>query len=196
MAKIGRGDGDGDGDGKKDEPSSPVRFADLVRDAKPLDKGPRRTERPGPRRPISTTSAANPRGVGAGPFRWPDLENRFSACAEGVSDAQLRALGRGDPEPEERIDLHGTRRDAAARLLAKRLESARSQSLSCVLVIHGQGQRSASGEAVLREALPGWLSAGRSAHHVLAFTPAPDRLGGLGATLVLLRRKSLKSSKP
>jgi DNA-nicking Smr family endonuclease len=41
---------------------------------------------------------------------------------------------------------------------------------------------------VLREALPGWLTQGTATRHVLAFSPAPDRLGGNGATLVLLRR--------
>ena len=62
------------------------------------------------------------------------------------------------------------------------------KGLACVLIIHGQGQHSATGEAVLREALPGWLTQGTATRHVLAFSPAPDRLGGNGATLVLLRR--------
>jgi len=121
-------------------------------------------------------------------FRWPDPDERRLAGASGVSDAQLFALRRGEPEPEERIDLHGVRREAAARLLRDRLESARSRALRCVIVIHGRGQHSGSGEAVLRDALPGWLSTGAAAKHVLAFAPAPDRLGGSGATLVLLRR--------
>jgi DNA-nicking Smr family endonuclease len=106
-----------------------------------------------------------------------------------VSDTQLLGLARGEPEPEERIDLHGARRDIAGRLVTKRIESARAQGLRCVLVIHGRGQHSAVGEAVLRDALPDWLSAGPTARHVLAFTPAPERLGGSGATLVLLRGK-------
>jgi len=105
-----------------------------------------------------------------------------------VSDATLAALARGEPEPEERIDLHGVRRRGGGRLLARRLESARHRGLACVLLIHGRGARSPGGEAVLRDALPDWLTRKPTAEHVLAFAPAPARLGGSGATLVLLRR--------
>ena len=163
-------------------------FADLIGGAKPLDKGPKRVNPPSQRvRPVARLTGDSKSSDAKG-FRWPDPEDRFSACAEGVTDAQLLSLGRGEPAPEERIDLHGARRDAAGRLLTKRLESARGQGLASVLIIHGQGQRSATGEAVLREALPGWLTRGAAASHVLAFTSAPDRLGGRGATLVLLRK--------
>jgi DNA-nicking Smr family endonuclease len=54
-------------------------------------------------------------------------------------------------------------------------------------VIHGRGQHSAA-EPVLKRQLPDWLTAPPLAAHVLAFSPAPTRLGGAGATLVLLRR--------
>jgi DNA-nicking Smr family endonuclease len=178
----------GDNDNGDLSEQGPARFADLIGDAKPLDKGPKRVQTPSTKlRPTDRMTDPSKPSVAKG-FRWPDPENRFSACAEGVNDLQLFSLSQGEPEPEERIDLHGARRDQAGRLLSKRLESARSQGLACVLIIHGQGQHSATGEAVLREALPGWLTQGTATRHVLAFSPAPDRLGGNGATLVLLRR--------
>ena len=161
-------------------------FADLVSDdIRPIDRGPERV--------LATASGKPPKPVkgsgSKGPaFRWPEASERLRAAAPGVSDAQLLALGRGDPAPEERIDLHGTRRDQAKRLLAKRIESARAEGKRCVVVIHGRGQNSATGEAVLRDALPEWLTRGAIAKGVLAFAPAPDRLGGRGATLVLLRQ--------
>lgn len=173
---TGGGDDDRDGDG----------FADLLGEGtRRLDPGkarvaPARGRPRGGKRDADTTAKPG--------FRWPDSKERGCAAAPGVSDAQLFALKRGDPEPEERIDLHGTRRDAAKTLLARRLESARAQGLRCVVVIHGRGQHSATGEAVLRDKLPGWLSTGANAGHVLAFAPAPNRLGGAGATLVLLAR--------
>jgi len=105
-----------------------------------------------------------------------------------VNDLELLALARGDKPPRERIDLHGMRFEPAARTLARRLGAARARGLDCVLVIHGRGQRSASGEAVLRDSLPDWLTTGPSARSVRAFAPAPPKLGGLGATLVLLAR--------
>ena len=177
MSGGSRGDGQGDGDD--------TSFEDLMGGTtrrlgdSPERVAPTRSTRP---RRSSSKSEASER------FRFPDPEDPFRAAAPGVSDAALFALGRGDPEPEERIDLHGARKDAAGRLLARRIESARSRGLRSVVVIHGRGQRSPGGEAVLRDALPGWLVRGATSKHVLAFAPAPDRLGGRGATMVLLRR--------
>lgn len=165
-----------------------TRFEDLMGEGtQRLGRGPERVAPAGRARP----RPAARRGPGQGAnFRWPDPADRLRAAAEGVSDATLTALARGEPAPEERIDLHGARRDAAGQLLARRLASARARGLRAVLVVHGRGQHSPGGEAVLRDALPGWLTRGATARDVLAFAPAPDRLGGRGATLVLLRRRT------
>ena len=152
-------------------------------DTRRLDRGPARVEK----RTKPTVKGKAKTGAAGPVFRWPDPDDRSCAAAEGVGDQQLFALRRGEPEPEERIDLHGARKDAAGPLLAKRIESARAQGLRCVIVIHGRGQNSPLGEAVLKDAVPGWLTKGATGRVVLAFAPAPDRLGGHGATLVLLR---------
>ena len=186
----------------KDEGSE--SFADLMGDARPLQQGPARASAP----PVASPAVAHAlaaRGGGAGgggrgepkpsdanrrgEFRWPEPEDPSRAAAEGVSDTTLFALGRGEPAPEERLDLHGTRRDAARGLLVKRLESARARGLRCLLVVHGHGKHSGGGETVLKEALPGWLSKRPCADSVLAFAPAPRDLGGAGATMVLIRRR-------
>ena len=186
------GDGSGD-DRDREKDTRESRFADLMGDARPIARGPRRVEPPtrDPKTVRARRSAATTKNTRetAPEFRWPDPDEKGRAAVSGVNDAQLAALGRGEPEPEERIDLHGVRHEAAGRLLTQRIESAHTRGLRSLLVIHGRGRRSATGEAVLRDAIPGWLSQGANAKHVLAFTPAPDRLGGKGATLVLLRRR-------
>jgi len=164
-------------------------FADLIGETKPIARGPARVERaalgsrtsrpPGPPETRTATST----------FRWPDREEPRLAAAPGVSDAQILALRRGDPEPEEKIDLHGLRRDSVSRLLADRIASARARGLRCLVVVHGRGQRSDTGEAVLRDAVPGWLTKSECAKHLLGFAPAPNRHGGEGAVLVLLRKR-------
>lgn len=161
------------------------RFADLIGDTKPIDRGPERvapTPTGRPKRPRKESARRGAR------FRWPDPTERLRAAAEGVSNLELLALGRGEPAPQERIDLHGLRREAARRVVEVRIESARARGLRCLIVIHGRGQRSAADEPILRNALPAWLSEPPTSAHVLAFAPAPQRLGGNGATLVLLRR--------
>lgn len=170
-------------DGKKGDGGE--SFSDLIGETKPISRGPARIERA-----ARESRTARPRDIPAQTpaFRWPDPDEPRLAAAFGVSDAQLFALGRGEPEPEEKIDLHRLRRDSAERLLADRIESAGARGLRCVIVIHGRGQRSAGGEAVLRDALPGWLSKTPCAQHLLGFAPAPNHHGGEGAMLVLLRR--------
>ncbi len=172
-------------------PKDGDRFADLVGDAKPLGRGPGRVverapARPRHRPPRAATRDATPAAVPS--FRHPDPDSAHLAAAPGINDQQLARLRRGEPEPEERIDLHGTRREEAKRILARRIESAVARALRCVVVVHGLGKRSPTEEAVLRDAVPGWLTRGALARHVLAFAPAPRQLGGDGATLVLLRK--------
>ncbi len=194
MGRESKGHGD-------EEEGAAERFADLVGDARPIRQGPERiapivgrAKRPPmkPSKGVSEGAHVEAGGGATGPpssrFRWPDPDEPGRAASAGVNDAQLAALDRGEPEPGERVDLHGLRRDAAHRVLVGRIESARVRGLRSLLVIHGRGKRSPTGDAVLRDAIPGWLSRGPCARHVLAFTPAPDRLGGKGATLVLLRR--------
>ena len=165
---------------------SPDRFADFVGDARRIDTGPARVvERASVRKrgQADRSESAKPPA-----FRRPEPENLHLAAAAGISDQQLARLRRGEPEPEERIDLHRTRLAEAKRILAKRIESARARELRCLLIVHGVGKRSPTEEGVLRDAMPEWLTHGASARHVLAFAPAPRRLGGDGATLVLLRK--------
>ena len=180
-------------------PKDGDRFADLIGDARPLARGPARI----PGAPASSgrpRAAERPRAGGEGEsnaatvppaaatFRHPEAGNAHLAAAPGINDQQLARLARGEPEPEERIDLHGTRREEAKRILARRIESAVARALRCVVVVHGMGRRSPNAEAVLRDAVPGWLTRGATGRHVLAIAPAPRRLGGEGATLVLLRK--------
>lgn len=164
-------------------------FADLIGETKPIARGPARVERTAPRPKTSRTKGSSETSTQSSSFRWPDREEPRLAAAPGVSDSQILALGRGDPEPEETIDLHGLRRDSGGRVLADRIASARARGLRCLVVVHGRGQRSGTGEAVLRDAVPGWLTKSECAKHLLGFAPAPNRHGGEGAMLVLLRKR-------
>lgn len=167
-------------------PKQSDRFADLVGDAKRLEPGPARVADRASARKNGPIDRSNDDSAPA--FRRPEPENPHLAAAPGINDQQLTRLRRGDPEPEERIDLHGTRLAEAKRILTKRIDSAHARGLRCLIVVHGLGKRSPTPEAVLRDAVPDWLTRGATARHVLALAPAPRRLGGDGATLVLLRK--------
>lgn len=109
-----------------------------------------------------------------------------SARAPGVNRAQVRALAAGEPRPTATLDLHRHTLATARLRLASFLAEARTGGHRAVLVITGRGRHS-TGPDRLHEHVPVWL-AGPLAGGLLAFTPAPPRLGGPGALILLLRR--------
>lgn len=104
-----------------------------------------------------------------------------------VSRRRLADLRAGRIAPQREVDLHGMTASSARSVLLDTLALAQQGGARCVLVIHGAGHHS-PGSPVLKAALPDWLQEDAIAREVLAFATAPARLGGPGASLVLLRR--------
>lgn len=199
MSRGSKGGGSGDGGDRDDQRrngSEPKSFSDWLDGARPLPKGKERVpiRSAGPKKPPARTdTSAGGGGPEARPaFRFPNEDQHNLAARSGVNNQQLNRLAKGEPRPEERIDLHGMRADAAKQVLAKRFASARARGLRTALVIHGYGKQAdvadPDGGSVLRRKLPDWLTKPPLAEHVLALAPAPPRLGGDGATVVLLAR--------
>lgn len=169
-------------------PDGEDSFTDWADDAGEVDRLSLDTRR-GPYRPKKTI----PPGRGATGTRppaesmqFPNPDEPLLARRPHLSKNQFSRLCAGKIRPERRLDLHGHQRDSARRMLITTLEAAGSSGIECVLVIHGQGHRSATGEAVLRQAMPEWLASPNLRHLVLAFSPAQPRDGGSGAVYVLL----------
>jgi DNA-nicking Smr family endonuclease len=100
----------------------------------------------------------------------------------------LRRLRRGRLPIDARLDLHGLGvRDARVQLESF-LRTMRARGERCVLVIHGKGEHSPHGAAVLRGEIAAWLSQGSASEHVAAFSTAEEGDGGEGAVYVLLRK--------
>lgn len=121
-------------------------------------------------------------------FHVERVGGRVRGLAEGVDRRHLRRLERGEVPIDVEVDLHGLDRREARRDLRALLLECYAEGDRCVHVIHGRGLRSDLGP-VLREALPGWLTAPPVGRLVMAFATAPPALGGEGATLILLRRR-------
>jgi DNA-nicking Smr family endonuclease len=163
--------------------SEPGDFAGALPGVRPLAGG--KPLRPAPPPPDPAPPRRDPRTPRR--FLVESTGEALAARAEDVSRALLAKLRRGDPAPEQEIDLHGLSARDAERRLAGELAEAELEGVRCLLVIHGRGLHSRTG-AVLRDALPAWLARGPHAERVMAFATAPRSLGGPGATLVLLRR--------
>jgi DNA-nicking Smr family endonuclease len=100
----------------------------------------------------------------------------------------LRRLRRGIVPIDARIDLHGMHAGDARDAMDRFLRDKRARGDKCVLVVHGKGEHSPRGQAVLRGEIAAWLSQGTASEHVAAFATALAEDGGEGAVYVLLRK--------
>jgi DNA-nicking Smr family endonuclease len=125
---------------------------------------------------------------GAARFEVADDGAHVEGRRVDVPISTVRRLRRGNLPIDGRIDLHGMTAAQARSRLEVFLRTERARGERCVLVIHGKGQHSAGGVAVLRGEVSAWLSQGPCGAHVAAFTTARGDDGGEGAMYVLLRK--------
>lgn len=167
-------------------------FRAAVGEVKPLAEQNRVIPKPPPRKHFLRSHAQTPEIPDTLSNGYPadssfdstagDAPNEF--LSNGLSRMALRKMRRGNWPIQGRLDLHGLHSEASRKLLQEFLHEATQDNLRCVLVIHGKGMNSRGGEAVLRKLSRHWL-----AQHpgVLGYCDAPQKEGGSGAVLVLLR---------
>lgn len=111
-------------------------------------------------------------------------------------------LGRGQIDPEARLDLHGEGVETARIKLLHFLSSQRHQGARLVLVITGKGAspyarhtlhgmshfHTPEREGRLRREVPLWLNEESFRLHAVGFQPAHPKHGGGGAFYVRLRK--------
>jgi DNA-nicking Smr family endonuclease len=106
------------------------------------------------------------------------------AVEKAVARGQLRKAATKRVERATRahieatLDLHGLKRDQAARALDLFLTDCRLKKRKCVLIIHGKGS------GALREETQLFLTKDL---RVASLTPAPPALGGEGALVVMCK---------
>lgn len=82
------------------------------------------------------------------------------------------------------LDLHGMTIEQARPRLAAFITQCVAFDARCIRVVHGKGYGSPDAMPILRDKVRAWLV---GLTDVRAFAQAPDRDGGAGATIVLLR---------
>ncbi|TCH65722.1 Smr/MutS family protein [Acinetobacter sp. ANC 4862] len=80
----------------------------------------------------------------------------------------------------EAVDLHGCTVEDARAAVLQIIQMATDENQNVIKIVHGKGP-----EAILKTYVNGWL---RQHRDVLAFVSAPEKQGGTGAVLVLLKR--------
>lgn len=111
----------------------------------------------------------------------------LSYQGKGVQNRIMRQLKQGKIPVEIRLDLHGQTIEQAYQSTMQFIHQCQQHRNHCVLIIHGQGYRSAGGVPVLKQNVDHWL---RQHDSVLAFHSATPGDGGKGAVYVLLRKKT------
>ncbi|QWF70178.1 Smr/MutS family protein [Methylomonas paludis] len=111
-------------------------------------------------------------------------EDKMAFLAAGLQKNVLKKLRKGYYGLDADIDLHGLSSRAALQLLLDFLQHSVENGKRSVLIVHGKGYHSPDNRPVLKNDLNLWL---RQHQDVLAFCSAPQRSGGAGAVLVLLR---------
>ena len=80
----------------------------------------------------------------------------------------------------EAVDLHGCTIEEARSAVLQIIQIAKEENQNVIKIVHGKGP-----EAILKTYVNGWL---RQHRDVIAFVSAPEKQGGTGAVLVLLKR--------
>jgi DNA-nicking Smr family endonuclease len=115
------------------------------------------------------------------------------AADSGQSEAERRDRRRRvlRKKPDDSIDLHGKTRDEAWIALGTFFDNARSEGFDKVLLIHGKGNHSVSGDGILeglcRQFIEQCSFAGESGH-------SDGASGGSGSTWVVLKGEPLKTT--
>lgn len=108
-------------------------------------------------------------------------------CKDGVQKRVYRKLRLGQYPVQDALDLHRLSIKDARDEVHQFLAQSHQQALRTLLITHGKGAK-----AVMKSHTWYWLE-----QHplVLAWHSAPPRLGGAGATLVLIRMPRLSDNK-
>lgn len=104
---------------------------------------------------------------------------------DGIQVGVLDRLRQGGYPPEAQLNLMRRPLIECRREVHRFIQDAWGSELRSLLVIHGKGRDGESHAALIRSYLVHWL---QQMPEVQAWSSAPQRHGGLGATLVMLRK--------
>jgi DNA-nicking Smr family endonuclease len=118
-------------------------------------------------------------------FVCTDEDGWLAGWRARLGSSAVRGLSKRAPKAT--LDLHGFTLSDAHRAVMTFVRERRQRGDDVVRLVVGRGTHSEGGVAVLRGALPDWLTGLPIARHVAAFVSAAPRRGGSGAVMVLLQ---------
>ncbi len=116
---------------------------------------------------------------------WLEMGEEVQYLRPGLRKDLLRRLRRGHFAIEDTLDLHHLRVRQARELLEQYFHWLHRERIRCVKIIHGKGLHSRHGP-VLKNLVARFLV---QRSDVLACVSPVERLGGVGAVLVLVQHR-------
>lgn len=127
--------------------------------------------------------------AGRSDFDITDTDEYMEGCVIGLDARLIYKLRQGSFARQASLDLHGMIAEEAHVEVEQFVLGALRAGLRCILIVHGRGRNSPGQVPVLKDRLKGWLTRGKIARVVLAFSTARPYDGGPGALYVLLRHE-------
>lgn len=177
-------------------PLTPSQLEGRSRNAEAEQSPPEGMTKPAETRSIKSFRIGEAASAPSSPQPRHDVTDRIAQAPIRMKQTAHRRMIRGKMKPEARIDLHGMTLSQAHPALVEFVTGAHSRGLRLLLVITGKGrggEREDHGpipirRGVLKQQVPGWLTAPPLGPLVLEIREAHQRHGGGGAYYVYLRR--------
>lgn len=125
--------------------------------------------------------------LSSGSVEMLDANNELSFKRAGIQQNVYKKLKQGRYPQEDYLDLHGLTVEQARKAVYQFIEHACQYHLRSVVVVHGRGLNSQTGQATLKSYVNRWLPELES---VLAFCSAKPKHGGVGSVYVLLKNNN------
>jgi DNA-nicking Smr family endonuclease len=183
-------------DQPEDQPEEKL-FERAMADVHKLERKSTVPRRNGPRRHLrDTDSTAEGRALlkdfleGRSEFEWSFHPGYQEGGPEQSNRQLLKKLHKGGFSVQAELDLHGLSQSEAQQRLDEFLYRCSRRNIRCVRIVHGKGNNSQNHEGVLKKRIPMWLATRRLSRLIIAYTSAPPSDGGIGATYILLRKRT------
>jgi len=130
-------------------------------------------------------------------FTFFDSQIDSSSSSFAIEKNLLKKIQKGKIKIERSLDLHGLGLIESEEKVYQFIKECYEKQLRLVLIITGKGERLSvdkgwQGTGKLKKNLPDWLSKPYLAKLIIWFGSAPRHQGGVGATIIYLRKSKNK----
>ena len=111
-----------------------------------------------------------------------DLKEKTVGDVSGLNKSHAKKLTGGNVKINATLDLHGLTKDTAHSQVVNFVKNSVANNHKNIKIITGKGS------GILQAEVPKWLNGADLSPHILTITNPPQRQGGTGALIVVLKK--------